>query len=278
MATRSGGARARGLGMEIRKIRESLDRSLESLVEPVGLSVATLSRIENGQRTCKADELISILTVLGVTGKERERLLRLTRDSSRFSWLGLGDDLAQQFTALTSYEDDAVRIQVVQPLSVPGLLQAAPYARALLESGDNANVEATLQGRLLRASNLSRPSLESYLAVLDESVICRPVGGPKVMAHQLNHLLNLCNWNQVTVRIVPFDHGWYRGLDGPFQIFELPRRDQVVYFEAQASGVFFEGPETKSFQAALKNVLAHSLEPDASAQVIRKYQEKWEST
>lgn len=278
MATRSGGARARGLGAEIRKIRESLDRSLESLAGPVGLSISTLSRIENGQRLCRADELISILTVLGVTGKERERLLRLSRDGGRFSWLGLGEDLANQFTALTSYEDDAVRIRVVQPLAVPGLLQTAPYARTLLESGDSSDVEAMVQGRLLRQSNLSRPTLQSYLAVIDESVICRQIGSPQVMAHQLQHLLSVGTWAQVTIRVVPFERGWHRGLDGPFQIFDLQQKDQVIYFEAQASGVFFEGQETASFQAALKNVISHSLEPEESAALIQKHLQKWEST
>lgn len=277
MATRSGGARARGLGSEIRKIRESLDRSLEAVAAPAGLSISTLSRIENGQRICKADELISILTVLGVTGKERERLLRLTRDSARFSWLGLGEDLAQQFVALTSYEDDAIRMHTVQPLHLPGLLQTATYARTLLLSGDNSDVEAAVQGRLLRQSNLSRPSLETYVAVVDESVLCRAIGGPEVMAHQLNHLLNVSSLGQVTIRVVPFDNGWYRGLDGAFTVFDLPRGDQVIYFEAQASGIFFEGPDTDSFRTALRHSLTASVDPEESTAILQKYRDKWES-
>ena len=39
------------------------------------MSKPTLSRIENGQRACTSHEAVSILTVLGVTGTERERLV-----------------------------------------------------------------------------------------------------------------------------------------------------------------------------------------------------------
>lgn len=277
MATRSGGARARGLGAEIRKIRDSLDRSLESLVEPVGLSIATLSRIENGQRVCKPDELISILTVLGVTGKERERLVRTARECPEISWLGLSAEQRQQFATLTSYEDDAIRISSVSPLVIPGLLQTVSYARTLMSLGNNDDIELAVSKRMRRQSNLSRPTLEGYVAVLDESTLRRPIGGSAVMVNQLAHLLDIGQSQQVTVLIVPFDAGWYPGLDGPFCLYELTRREPIVYFDSHERGAFLEASETGVFRRALTRAIDYALNSDESAGMIEEYFERWKS-
>jgi transcriptional regulator with XRE-family HTH domain len=276
MTTRSGGARSRALGTEIRKIRESLKWGLHVVAKPTGLSPATLSRIETGQRECKPEELVSILTVLGVKGADRERLLRLTRDTSRAAWLGLGEDGTFRFTAMTSYEDDAVRMQDVEPMLIPGLLQSAPYARAVLTAGNSANIEAAVQARLLRQANLSRPSLQGYTAIMDESALHRPIGGPSVMAHQLAHLLNLASWDRVSIRVVPFDVGMYLGLDGRFTIFELPRKVRVVYFDGHGSGAFFEGSLTDSFRHTLRSIEQDALSQEDSTELIKEYLERWQ--
>lgn len=76
-------------------------------------------------------------------------------------------------------------------VNVPGLLQTEEYARAMLSTQVMATadkVEEMVAARLARQAILGRDRPPMFRIILDEGVLRRPVGGPKVMHEQLQHL------------------------------------------------------------------------------------------
>jgi len=79
--------------------------------------------------------------------------------------------------------------------------------------------------------------------ILDEAVLRRVVGGPRVMADQLKHLTQMAR--QCTLQVVPFAHGGYPGARGALTIFEFDERmhSPVAYVESQAGNLYMEKSE-----------------------------------
>lgn len=275
MGTRSGGARARGFGAEIRERRNSLGWTMEHVVTQVGMSKPTLSRIENGQRACTSHEAVSILTVLGVTGAERERLVNLTRPDDQQSWLGVGGEQAQQYRAFVTFERQATSITDVSPALLPGLLQTPGYVRALFNEGPLTGeaMENAISARTGRQSTLSRPSLRRYAALLDEVVLVRIAGDSAVAREQLKHLINLGDSEHVSIRFIPFGAGYHRGCDGGFSIFDFNEaQPRVVYLENQTAGVFVDEPQnTRPYIDIVESMSDKVLDDCASRDLLERY-------
>ncbi|GHJ06760.1 hypothetical protein TPA0907_11270 [Micromonospora humidisoli] len=123
---------------------------------------------------------------------------------SLMPWFREWVTIEQQATALCSF----------QPLVVPGLFQTEDYARALHEGASQLigdEMEQQVAARLARQEILHRASPPLFVAVLDHSVLERPVGGPKVMREQLLHLRQLGDRPRVHLHLVPRDTGAYPG-------------------------------------------------------------------
>jgi DNA-binding XRE family transcriptional regulator len=99
------------------------------------------------------------------------------------------------------FEQSAVRIRTWETMVCPGLLQVEGYSRALL--GGN---EELVERRMARQAILTRSHEPvELIAILDESVLHRPIGGQAVLAQQLDHLLEMGERDNVAVHILPLD-------------------------------------------------------------------------
>src|SRR3954452_1846371 len=79
MARQQSGVNTRGIGLELQRLRKNTELSVHDVGERIGTSGSTISRIETGKREATIDEVASILTVLEVTGVERQQLLDQAR-------------------------------------------------------------------------------------------------------------------------------------------------------------------------------------------------------
>ncbi|MBP2340772.1 transcriptional regulator with XRE-family HTH domain [Saccharothrix coeruleofusca] len=269
-------ARARTLGAELRDLRRGKGLGIVELGQRVGLSKSTVSRVERGERVPTETEVASILGAMGVVGAKRRELLKLAREAAGSNWLGTGAELPQQLKALIEYERVATAITEVGPLLVPGLLQTPDYARAIMvESGlPHAHAEARVEVRLDRQQVLTREKPVPYLAVVDESVLRRPLGGRSVMVEQARHLLAMVERDNVTIRVVPAQRSWYPGLYGPFSLLETARTTPVVHLEHLRSNLFLDKPEDVQAYLDIKpTLLAAAASVEDSAELISTYAE-----
>ena len=115
--------------------------------------------------------------------------------------------------------------------------------------------------------------------LLGEAVLRRPVGGPQVMAEQLDRLADAALLPNVTIRVVPLRAGLHRGvLSGPFAILRFPvngdgqeSEPPVVYVPGFTGALYLEQPaEIQRYQEVCTGVAAAALDEPASRALIRQ--------
>ena len=258
-APADGGADARGgptaqrivLGAQLRRLREAASITTEQAGEAIRASRSKISRLERGQTGVKKRDLADLLILYGVTGQaEREDLLILARRASAPGWWQQYHDiLPKRLERYIGLERAASIIRTYEVQFVPGLMQTEGYARAvILRSNPGAPSDETdrrVSLRMQRQRLVTEPGAPQLWAVLDETALRRPQGGPHVMRAQFEHLLRLTDLSNVTLQIVPFRSGPPSATGGPFTILRFPEPDlpDVVYIEHLSGALYLDQPD-----------------------------------
>ncbi len=271
--------RARALGKELRAVREQSGLTLRQLGDLIGCSEAKVSRMETARRRLAPNSVRAFLDAVDVRGANRDRLLRLAYDIDEPVWWESGIGLPAQLTELIDAEKRAVCITEASEVLVPGLLQIPDYARALFNAtGVPAEqVDRLIGARLARQGILHRAEPTRYVVLLDEAALCRAVGGPAVMAAQLNAMCAVCREPNISLHVVPFTAGAHTGLDGPFLLLEFVRSRPVVHLEQRRCGAFLDDPEDVTpFLHARSSLCRTALSPDRSLELVAAYARRYE--
>lgn len=233
---------SRGLGGELRVLREARNLSVRAVGEMLGWQGSKISRMETGKQGIRVEDVASLLVVYGVTGNERRRLLAMAERPGEPGWWEIMAGLSRESRILIRLESEATEIVEFVPLVVPGLLQTSEYTRALMKSGGllDADAEARVAARLGRQAILSREKPPELRVIMDEMVLRRVLGSPQIMMRQLRHLLEVADRPNITLRVLPFALGGHTGLDGPFMILSFPRNRPVVHLEQKITALFLE--------------------------------------
>jgi transcriptional regulator with XRE-family HTH domain len=267
MARKPPGPKAAGLGAELRAIRKRLGLSMAEVATRLEWSESTVSRLETGHRNINSEEVSALLAVYGVTGAERDRLMAIARTPDESSWIDTDlPGLPAESVKLATYERDAVAITDWSPLLIPGLLQTMEFSRAYMLSDGipEAEVGARLMARQRRQEILDRVA---YTAFVDETVLTRQIGGPKIFARQLRHLVEVAEEGVVTVRVTPGNSDGHAGLISPFMLLEFELSAPIVHVELARSGVFLTGQnDTAIYPATVNRLDALSLDAEESLQ------------
>lgn len=265
-------ARARGLGAELRELRKKAGLSTRGVAQQLRWSASTLNRIENGRRNTSSEDVAALLALYKVTGEERDRLVEFAREADQPGWWETtNSQLPAQLTALIGFESEATHITYVDLSLVPGLLQIPEYMRALLAGGGVAKskIETLIVTRLGRQAILSKPHPPHYLAIIDEAALRRPIGGPKVMAAQLRHIVAVSERPNITVQVIPFQHGVHPGLDGPYVLLNFAKAQPLVHLEHKRSGIFVDEPDdVEVFTQTTETLRTTALDPNRSHEFI----------
>lgn len=220
--------RRRKVGGEFKRLREAAGIKMEEAAERIGGDKSKISRQENGRQGITKLEAEALLALYRVEDQRlKTALTTMAREGRRKGWWAQYSDLVgEHFEEQISIESDAVRILAFQPLLVPGLLQTREYAEESIRNVEKGapedRIESFITVRMDRQEILRRENPPQFVCLLDEAVLHRTVGGPKVMAAQLQRLIELNNPPQLSVQVVPFGQGWHAGLDGAFTIFSYP--------------------------------------------------------
>ena len=242
-----GGVGDRGLGMELRYYREKAGMSCAAVGAVLGWSANTISRLERGLRPeTTAEEVSAILAAIGVTGQERDRIMRMAKGYREQGWWeGNKVNLTDQARTFLKFEARASRIIDVEPLLVPGLLQTADYCRALFDAfGVNPmQLEGRVARRLGRQAIITKPDPPELVFLVSELALRQPVGGPIVMARQVRKMIKEAGRPNVSIRVVPAQVAAHPGMFGGFVVVEFADEPAIIFIEGRRSGMFPENPE-----------------------------------
>ncbi|WP_200304170.1 helix-turn-helix domain-containing protein [Streptomyces adelaidensis] len=237
------------LGKRLRQLREQAGVSFDEAARAIEVTALTVRRMEKAEVGLRIPYVKELLRTYGVSGAEIEDFLSLAREANQPGWWHkFRDVLPEWFSAYVSLESEAAVIRLYEPQYVPGLLQTHDYAAALMRVGfPNASpedVDRRVALRLRRQDLLVKPEAPAVWAILDETVLRRPVGGPAVMRAQLDRLAEATERPKVRIQIMRFAAGPHPGAFGPFHYFrfgfsELP---DIVYTEGLAGAQYVDQP------------------------------------
>jgi transcriptional regulator with XRE-family HTH domain len=260
-------------GAELRYYRTRAGLSQKDLASRANVSHDVISKIETGDRPPAEDfpprlDTIPELDTRGALTRLWNHLKKGHKQRA-YGWFQPWADIEAEATILRWYE----------PLVVPGLLQTEDYARAILSARPDGNLDdldEQVAARLARHAVLDRPDAPQLWCVLDEGVLHRAIGGPKVMRSQLYRLAEAAEHPKTTIQVIPFG-GAHAGLLGGFIIADLDARPPMAYLETAAEGHVTDSPSVTNHVAIRFDRLRSEAESRASSRdLIRKVaEEQW---
>ncbi|WP_329436222.1 helix-turn-helix domain-containing protein [Streptomyces sp. NBC_01280] len=271
--------RRRRLGAELRALRARAGLTSGETARLVGWHQSKVSRIETGRSGVKASDVRLLLDAFEVADPGlRDLLVALTGsgdDGGQHWWHAYRELLPPAYRDFISLESQACRVRTVETSVVPGLLQTPDYARAVTRAAlgglPDGQVDALVEVRIARQDVLRSASPLRLSAVLDEAVLRRSVGGPRVMAEQLRQLAAVAKLPHVRLQVLPFAAGEHVGLTGPFVVFSFPNTSDldVVVLDHLTSSLYLERKEDlKAYTDAFETLRIHALSPEDSLDFI----------
>jgi transcriptional regulator with XRE-family HTH domain len=267
--------RRRELGSLLRALRNARGLTVEQVAGELLCSPSKVSRMETGQRGATARDIRDICELYGVTDPaERERLATLAAEGKKQGWWQ-SYELADDFTTYVGLEQAATSMKHFACLTVMGLVETPAYARAMHVAGYERftpeRIEELVEVRMRRQQLLDRqPPLRLHL-VFDEAVLHRVVGGPAVMAEQLDRLVKISKSPDITIQVIPSSSGAHPAMDSNFTILEFDNTaPSVVYVEGLVGWLYLERQQDLSrYGLAFERLCNMALSPKDSVELIR---------
>jgi hypothetical protein len=277
-----GGIQLWQLAEALKQIREEKGLTCEdagiALKSAVGgtWSKSKVSRIETRAYRPRRHEVEQMLDVYGVTGlAERAALLALQEGSAaRGYWDAIRGDLPDDFHKVLDVEAALLERRQFETMLIPGLLQTIEFARALIaDSTTNKSadvVERRVLARMARQQVLTKLNPLRLHVILDESILERPVGGPKVMRAQLQSLLDDGRGKHVTIQILPKSVGASPAMNGPFSVMTPPKpMPDFGYVEAPGKAYYTDDRDVvRDLTVRFAILSERALSPAKSAKLI----------
>ncbi|MEV6859908.1 helix-turn-helix transcriptional regulator [Streptosporangium subroseum] len=250
-------------GSELRKHRLERHWSQEELGKQISYSTSLIGLIETARRAPsaafaqKCDEVF------------------VTNSFTRLHALIGKDSYPSWFRPFLELEREASTLRSFQPLVVPGLLQTREYAYALVRASSarwsEDQVNDVVDKRMSRQEILGRQDAPTFMALLDESVLDRPVGGAAVLKGQLERLIQVIERPHITVQVVPREVGAHAGLEGSMVVASFRGRSDIVYLESPGRGEIISEPEeVEALTWRMDAIRVLALPQSASVELIRR--------
>ncbi|MFJ9028073.1 helix-turn-helix domain-containing protein [Streptomyces sp. NPDC102274] len=267
--------RQRRLGIEVRKLRTGVDMSAEFAAGLLGVDRGKISNIESGIRNINPDRLQTLITHCECINEAfATALLKLAVPSRRNWWDEYRGRLSPGLLDIAELEWNAVRIQNVQSIHVPGLLQTEDYARsifaAVLPALSRLEVELRVAHRVERQQVLNREHPVGFVGYVHEAALRMRFGGDDATRSQLNALITASEKDNITIRVVPVARGSFPGAGQSLLYAEgaVPQLDTVQVDSAHGPDFLHTEPHLAKYRAHLEWMDKECLSVSASRDFI----------
>lgn len=276
----------RRVAATLRAFREQADLTIAKAAEQVGHDGSWLSRIENRENRAGTGDAIALMRLYGAEDPVIDAVAEVARQArQRGWWQRYGKTIPDWFGQYLGLESDASAIREYDCQAVPGLLQTEEYARAaILAAATPAlpeEIEQFVRLRIDRQELLDSDDPPQVRAVLDESVLQREVGGPRVLREQIDHLVDLATHRpSVQVQLLANRAGAHAGMNGSFVLLDFPpppapypaaaADDRIAYVDTLLGARYFDEPgDVAAYSEVFEQIRAEALTPDESVDLLR---------
>lgn len=261
----------RQLGVELRGARTLAGVTQRELAARLGTNQPRINRVEHGETLLPKADILTWLTSVDADEEVRERVLTLTQAAHSETWpwrAGMTDGHLQDIAAAD--EKVAVRVRNYAMQWMPGLVQTAAYARALLTQIDAAgemDIPKAVAARMARQSVLYEEGRRFELLFEEAALSWAPADSVKPA--QRDRLLSVATLDTVEIAVLPTDRAGASGW-GPFMLWtmadgtvfattEMPHGEQVI---TDPDGV-------AAYEHVWKTLWETAVHGDAATELIR---------
>lgn len=160
---------------------------------------------------------------------------------------------------------------------IPGLLQTADYARAILQYARHApiDVEERVHARLSRQAVLTEGAPPTCVFLIDEYALHRSAGEREVMCDRLMRLRELAERPDLIVQVIPYGTRYYAGC--PFMIATLDGRE-VAYQDGALGGCIIESHDKVAEMTRIwHHIRSVALPENASMALVEGVAQEWKT-
>jgi transcriptional regulator with XRE-family HTH domain len=248
------------LGTRLREIRLDAGLTARALAKLAGWHFTKVSKLEHGTRRpsrddirawcryCQAEDQVMDLMA---TARSIDAMYTEWRSRMRAGMKHFQDSLRPLY-------EQTLLFRVYETTFIPGLLNTAEYASAILEFWAGlmnlpAGIETAVAARMGR-QNVLYAGKRRFLFVIEEQALRVRVGGAQVMAGQLDRLLALMSLPTISLGIIPSTGERHALAQGSFWIFD----DTRVQVETVSAGLDITQPAEISLYAQVFGLLQRS--------------------
>ncbi|WP_280273509.1 DUF5753 domain-containing protein, partial [Nocardia wallacei] len=188
-------------------------------------------------------------------------------------WHRYSDLLPQWFETYIGLEHAAHSIRTFEAQLVPGLLQTEAYTRAVVELGhEEGEAARRVELRLRRQEVLDRPGAPTLWAIVDETVLHRPVGGNAVLREQLEHLVEMSERPNVTLQVLPYAAGGHAAVGSSFAVLRFAEQElpDIVYIEQLTSALYLDSSKDLDLYRRVMDRLSIQADPPEKSRQLMK--------
>lgn len=214
--------RRRQLGAELRRLRNSVDITMEHVAAVLDCARSRIGHIENGRNAIRKPELKVVLDLYGASDEEHQTLEELRQQASKRGWSSTYR-LPSWLKRYVEMETDAATVRTFESEIIPGLLQTEEYARRvhvvgahLINPDELERFVAARKRRQLRLTDDEAP-LE-FSTVISEAAFRRALGDTEIGPAQLAHIVELARRPNVTLHVLPYAAGLHPSMSGSFTV------------------------------------------------------------
>ncbi|MCC4317901.1 helix-turn-helix transcriptional regulator [Streptomyces solisilvae] len=260
--------RQRRLGAELRKMREHAGMNVARAAERLGADRTRISNMESG-RLGVSGERVRMLAAIYSCGDRPyvDALAAMAAERGRGWWDDYRERMAVDALDLAELDSHAVSLRAVQIMHIPGLLQTEDYANAVFSTAEPALTSAqrrvNVSYRMRRREVLDRDDPPQCIFLIHEAALRMEFGGAKVTRGQLERLLEASEWDNVTVRAIPFSAGGFpnAGASVTYMHGVVPQLD-TVQLDAPTGVTFLDGEaHLANYRRVLDRTEALTLAP-----------------
>lgn len=268
------------LALRIRERRDELGIDVKTITENLGFTRNYWSAVENERKLLSAESLSKLFELLEFDAEERQELIALRSLARERGWWTrysrLFDNKLQRLFGL---EAGAESVRGYENLLIPGLLQTADYARALMTPDvtvRKVEVDQRVQVRLRRQERLYGDNPLNLSVIISEAALHQQIGGPTVLHHQLEQLAETIEENSetITLRVIPFT-ATSCGLFGASTVhlidFDNPRLPTLIWQETVTTwGIIDDANQVRDITSAYGEALKRALSAQDTLRKIRR--------
>ncbi|MGW5198030.1 helix-turn-helix domain-containing protein [Streptomyces spiralis] len=259
------GAVMRTVSRQLKLWREAAGLTQAEFGAAIGYGEELVSSVERGRRIPRAEYLDGADEVLGAGGK----IAALKQDVAEVRY-------PKKVRDLKRLEADAVELCAYNNSVIHGLLQTEEYARAVFSARRPPftadELEQRLTARVARQGIVNDTTARPVFSFVQcESTLRRPIGGKMVMRGQLERLLEIGEFCNVDLQVLPLGREENPGLAGSFRLLRLKDGTTAGHVEVQhISRVITDPKEVQLLDMRYGIIRAQALGTRESKALIEK--------